>query len=39
MEAIEILRISLTTMSYLVFTGIMVMAIVMPMVQEEPAEA
>lgn len=39
MEAIEILRVSLTTMSYLVFTGIMVMSIVLPMIKEEPAEA
>lgn len=39
MEAIEILRISLTTVSYMVFTGILVMSIVLPMVKEDPAEA
>jgi hypothetical protein len=38
MEVIEILRISLTTVSYMVFTGILVMSIVVPMVKDETAE-
>jgi hypothetical protein len=38
MEFIEILRISLTTVSYLVFTGILAMSIALPMIREEQAD-